>query len=68
MTATMIDRPTAVIQDVCAANAKQAFGHFPSGVVAVGAMLDGSPAGFAASSFTTVFLGTGPRVDLRPAQ
>ncbi|GAA4051699.1 flavin reductase family protein [Arthrobacter methylotrophus] len=54
MTATMIDRPTAVIQDVCAANAKQAFGHFPSGVVAVGAMLDGSPAGFAASSFTTV--------------
>jgi flavin reductase (DIM6/NTAB) family NADH-FMN oxidoreductase RutF len=35
---------------------RQAFGAFPSGVVAVAALVDGEPVGMAASSFTSVSL------------
>ena len=35
---------------------RRVFGAFPSGVVAIAAMIDGAPAGFAASSFTSVSL------------
>jgi flavin reductase (DIM6/NTAB) family NADH-FMN oxidoreductase RutF len=35
---------------------RRAFGAFPSGVVAVGAHVDGQPVGLAASSFTSVSL------------
>ncbi|MFF0011341.1 flavin reductase family protein [Streptomyces sp. NPDC005374] len=36
---------------------RQAFGCFPSGVVAVCALVDGAPAGMAVSSFTSVSIG-----------
>ncbi|SFK65631.1 flavin reductase family protein [Amycolatopsis sacchari] len=35
---------------------RQAYGHFPSGVAAVCALLDGGPVGMAVSSFTSVSL------------
>ncbi len=43
-------------QDLDPARLREAFGHFPSGVVAVAAMVDGEPLGLAASSFTSVSL------------
>jgi flavin reductase (DIM6/NTAB) family NADH-FMN oxidoreductase RutF len=43
-------------QDLDAARLRQAFGVFPSGVVAVAAEVDGEPVGLAASSFTSVSL------------
>ncbi|WP_028656846.1 flavin reductase family protein [Nocardioides sp. J54] len=46
----------ATNQDLDPARLRQAFGFFPSGVVAVAAEVDGRPLGLAASSFTTVSL------------
>ena len=43
-------------QDLDPAALRQAFGVFPTGVVAVAATVDGRPVGLAASSFTTVSL------------
>lgn len=43
-------------QDLDPAALRQAFGVFPSGVVAVGAVVDGAAVGLAASSFTSVSL------------
>lgn len=43
-------------QDLDPAALRQAFGVFPSGVVAVGAVVDGAVVGLAASSFTSVSL------------
>jgi flavin reductase (DIM6/NTAB) family NADH-FMN oxidoreductase RutF len=43
-------------QDLDPAALRQAFGVFPSGVVAVAAVIDASPVGLAASSFTSVSL------------
>ncbi|GAB3989448.1 flavin reductase family protein [Nocardioides marmoraquaticus] len=43
-------------QDLDASRLREAFGHFPSGVVAVAAVVDGDPVGLAASSFTSVSL------------
>ncbi|WP_370248843.1 flavin reductase family protein [Nocardioides sp.] len=43
-------------QDLDPAQLRQAFGIFPSGVVAVCAEVDGAPVGLAASSFTSVSL------------
>jgi len=43
-------------QDLDPARLRQAFGVFPSGVVAVAAAVDGHPVGLAASSFTSVSL------------
>lgn len=43
-------------QDLDQAALRQAFGVFPSGVVAVAAAIDGRPIGLAASSFTSVSL------------
>lgn len=43
-------------QDLDAAALRQAFGVFPSGVVAVAAVIDGTAVGLAASSFTSVSL------------
>ncbi|MCR1784937.1 flavin reductase family protein [Nocardioides carbamazepini] len=44
----------ATNQDLDADLLRQAFGFFPSGVVAVAAEIDGRPIGLAASSFTSV--------------
>lgn len=46
----------ATNQDLDPDALRQAFGVFPSGVVAVAAAIDGSPIGLAASSFTSVSL------------
>ncbi|MFW0787689.1 flavin reductase family protein [Gordonia sp. CPCC 206044] len=43
-------------QDLDPAKLRNAFGVFPTGVVAVAAEVDGSPTGLAASSFTSVSL------------
>ncbi len=43
-------------QDLDPAGLREAFGVFPSGVVAVAAQVDGRPVGLAASSFTSVSL------------
>jgi flavin reductase (DIM6/NTAB) family NADH-FMN oxidoreductase RutF len=43
-------------QDLDPRALRDAFGVFPSGVVAVAAVVDGSPVGLAASSFTSVSL------------
>ncbi|SDS47092.1 flavin reductase family protein [Actinoplanes derwentensis] len=43
-------------QDLDPVRLRQAFGDFPSGVVAVAAVVDGIPVGLAASSFTSVSL------------
>ncbi|GAA1594105.1 flavin reductase family protein [Actinoplanes couchii] len=43
-------------QDLDPVRLRQAFGDFPSGVVAVAAIVDGNPVGLAASSFTSVSL------------
>jgi flavin reductase (DIM6/NTAB) family NADH-FMN oxidoreductase RutF len=43
-------------QDLDPRRLRDAFGVFPSGVVAVAAQVDGEPVGLAASSFTTVSL------------
>lgn len=43
-------------QDLDPVRLRQAFGNFPSGVVAVAAEVDGEPVGLAASSFTSVSL------------
>lgn len=46
----------ATNQDLDPARLREAFGFFPSGVVAVAAEIDGRPVGLAASSFTSVSL------------
>ncbi|WP_430786360.1 flavin reductase family protein [Actinoplanes sp. G11-F43] len=46
----------ATNQDLDAGRLRQAFGVFPSGVVALAAAVDGVPVGLAASSFTSVSL------------
>lgn len=43
-------------QDLDPSRLREAFGVFPSGVVAVAATVDGAPTGLAASSFTSVSL------------
>ncbi|GIF20536.1 flavin reductase (DIM6/NTAB) family NADH-FMN oxidoreductase RutF [Actinoplanes tereljensis] len=43
-------------QDLDPARLREVFGIFPSGVVAVAALVDGVPSGLAASSFTSVSL------------
>ncbi|BFU45488.1 flavin reductase family protein [Krasilnikovia sp. MM14-A1004] len=43
-------------QDLDHHRLREVFGIFPSGVVAVAALVDGAPAGLAASSFTSVSL------------
>ena len=43
-------------QDLDPQRLREAFGIFPSGVVAVAAIVDGEPVGLAASSFTSVSL------------
>jgi flavin reductase (DIM6/NTAB) family NADH-FMN oxidoreductase RutF len=43
-------------QDLDPARLREVFGIFPSGVVAVAALVDGAPVGLAASSFTSVSL------------
>lgn len=43
-------------QDLDTVRLREAFGVFPSGVVAVAAEVDGAPVGLAASSFTSVSL------------
>jgi flavin reductase (DIM6/NTAB) family NADH-FMN oxidoreductase RutF len=48
--------PLATNQDLDPVRLRQAFGIFPSGVVAVAAQVDGVLAGLAASSFTSVSL------------
>jgi flavin reductase (DIM6/NTAB) family NADH-FMN oxidoreductase RutF len=48
--------PLTTNQDLDPARLREAFGVFPSGVVAVAAEVDGMPIGLAASSFTSVSL------------
>ncbi|MCW2843555.1 MAG: ntaB [Nocardioides sp.] len=48
--------PLTTNQDLDAARLREAFGIFPSGVVAVAAEVDGQRVGLAASSFTSVSL------------
>jgi flavin reductase (DIM6/NTAB) family NADH-FMN oxidoreductase RutF len=50
------DRALATNQDLDPDRLRQAFGIFPSGVVAVAAEVDGAPVGLAASSFASVSL------------
>ena len=52
----MTTTPLTTNQDLDAARLREAFGVFPSGVVAVAAEVDGSLVGLAASSFTSVSL------------
>ena len=52
----MTQGPLTTNQDLDAAALREAFGVFPSGVVAVAAIVDGEPVGLAASSFTSVSL------------
>lgn len=47
----MSETPFPTNQDLDAAQLRRAFGIFPSGVVAVAAVVDGVPVGLAASSF-----------------
>ena len=54
MTTTAVDRSPVIVEQASSATTKQVFAQFPSGVVAVCALLDGVKAGFAASSFQTV--------------
>lgn len=57
MTATTnLDADLATNQDLDPRRLRDAFGTFPSGVVAIAAQIDGSPVGLAASSFTSVSL------------
>jgi flavin reductase (DIM6/NTAB) family NADH-FMN oxidoreductase RutF len=56
MTATAITTALTTNQDLDPALLRQAFGVFPSGVVAVAAEVDGELTGLAASSFTSVSL------------
>lgn len=49
-------RTLATNQDLDPARLRQAFGIFPTGVVAVAAVVEGRPVGLAASSFTSVSL------------
>lgn len=56
MSATPVLAPFATNQDLDPARLRQAFGVFPSGVVAVAAEVDGALVGLAASSFTSVSL------------
>lgn len=46
---------------------RAAYGHFPSGVVAVAASVDGQPVGFPASTFVPVSLDPPPTIGLRAA-
>ena len=48
--------PLSTNQDLDPERLREAFGVFPSGVVAVAAEVDGAPVGLAASSFTSVSL------------
>lgn len=48
--------PLTTNQDLDPQELRKAFGVFPTGVVAVAAIVDGAPVGLAASSFTTVSL------------
>ncbi len=48
--------PLSINQDLDATRLREAFGIFPSGVVAVAAEVDGALVGLAASSFTSVSL------------
>ena len=48
--------PLATNQDLDESRLREAFGVFPSGVVAVAALVDDEPVGLAASSFTSVSL------------
>lgn len=52
----MTQGPLTTNQDLDSARLREAFGVFPSGVVAVAAIVDGAPVGLAASSFTSVSL------------
>jgi len=52
----MSDAPFVTNQDLDPRRLRDAFGVFPSGVVAVAAQVDGQPVGLAASSFTSVSL------------
>jgi flavin reductase (DIM6/NTAB) family NADH-FMN oxidoreductase RutF len=54
MTATAVDRSPVIVEEASSATTKQVFAQFPTGVVAVCAVLGGTNAGFAASSFQTV--------------
>lgn len=47
---------TAAIAPLDPAELRRVFGAFPSGVVAIAALVDGAPVGMAASSFTSVSL------------
>ena len=48
--------PLTTNQDLDSSRLREAFGVFPSGVVAVAALVDDEPVGLAASSFTSVSL------------
>ncbi|SDS29502.1 NADH-FMN oxidoreductase RutF, flavin reductase (DIM6/NTAB) family [Nocardioides scoriae] len=56
MSVTRLATPLATNQDLDPERLRQAFGVFPSGVVAVAAQVDGALTGLAASSFTSVSL------------
>jgi flavin reductase (DIM6/NTAB) family NADH-FMN oxidoreductase RutF len=56
MTVTDHTTPFPTNQDLDPGRLRQAFGVFPSGVVALAAHVDGRPVGLAASSFTSVSL------------
>ena len=56
MSVTRLATPLATNQDLDPDRLRQAFGVFPSGVVAVAAQVDGTLTGLAASSFTSVSL------------
>jgi flavin reductase (DIM6/NTAB) family NADH-FMN oxidoreductase RutF len=51
-----VSRRLTTNQDLDPERLKEAFGIFPSGVVAVAAIVDGRPVGLAANSFTSVSL------------
>lgn len=53
-TVPTVGRMTGIVAIATAAQLRQAFGCFPSGVAAVCAEADGRPVGLAASSFTSV--------------